>query len=169
MSESRLQQENDGEFEKKLSEDISFLPPDDRTMSKITPFKKAMNMVLTGIALNCVVLNFLCLNYILPFIGIVLSVLGFRVLRKENRWFYTCFILNIIKLVHFSVYIASTDYQHVNLNFNDTTYYKHLTWLKQQSIYETNVGIEADSEILVLQTCYFRIADSYLIIAAKKI
>ena len=64
MSESRLQQENDGEFEKKLSEDISFLPPDDRTMSKITPFKKAMNMVLTGIALNCVVLNFLCLNYI---------------------------------------------------------------------------------------------------------
>ena len=106
MSESRLQQENDGEFEKKLSENISFLPPDDRTMSKITPFKKAMNRILAGIALTGIVINFLCLDYILPFIGIVLSVLGFRALRKENRWFYTCFILNIIKLVHFSVYIA---------------------------------------------------------------
>ena len=76
---------------------------------------------------------------------------------------------NIYQYQIFSVYIATTDYQHVNLNFNDTTYYKHLTWLKQQSIYETNVGIEADIEILVLQTCYFEIEDSYLIIAAKKI
>ena len=30
-------------------------------------------------------------------------------------------------------------------------------------------GRSANSEILILQTCYFRIADSYLIIAAKKI
>lgn len=69
----------------------------------------------------------------------------------------------------FSVYIATTNLQHVNLNFTDTEYYEHLNWLKNNSIYDTGVTIEPDSEILVLQTCYFDIDNSYVIIAAKKV
>ena len=69
----------------------------------------------------------------------------------------------------FSVYIATTNLQHVNLNFTDTEYYEHLNWLKSNSIYDTGVTIEPNSEILVLQTCYFDIDNSYVIISAKKI
>ena len=69
----------------------------------------------------------------------------------------------------FSVYIATTNLQHVNLNFTDDEYYEHLNWLKNNSIYDTGVTIEPNSEILVLQTCYFGIDNSYVIIAAKKI
>ena len=69
----------------------------------------------------------------------------------------------------FSVYIATTNPQHVNLNFTDAEYYEHLNWLKSNSIYNTGVTIEPNSEILVLQTCYFDIDNSYVIIAAKKV
>ena len=69
----------------------------------------------------------------------------------------------------FSVYIATTNLQHVNLNFSSEGYSGHLLWLKNSSIYDTGVEIEPTSEILVLQTCYFGIDDSYIIIAAKKI
>lgn len=69
----------------------------------------------------------------------------------------------------FSIYIATTNLQHVNLNFTDTEYYEHLNWLKNNSIYNTGVTIDPNSEILVLQTCYFGIDNSYVIIAAKKI
>ncbi len=69
----------------------------------------------------------------------------------------------------FSIYIATTNLQHVNLNFTDTEYYEHLNWLKNNSIYDTGVTIDPNSEILVLQTCYFGVDNSYVIIAAKKI
>ena len=69
----------------------------------------------------------------------------------------------------FSIYIATTNLQYVNLNFTDTEYYEHLNWLKNNSIYNTGVTIDPNSEILVLQTCYFGIDNSYVIIAAKKI
>lgn len=69
----------------------------------------------------------------------------------------------------FSIYIATTNLQHVNLNFTDTEYYEHLNWLKNNSIYNTGVTIDPNSEILVLQTCYFGIDNSYLIIVAKKV
>lgn len=69
----------------------------------------------------------------------------------------------------FSVYIATQDYQHVNLNFTDETYAAHLAWLKKQSLYDTGVGIVSTDEIIVLQTCYFEPVGSYLIVVGKKI
>lgn len=69
----------------------------------------------------------------------------------------------------FSAYIATTNLQHVNLTFTDAEYYEHLNWLKNNSIYDTGITIEPNSEILVLQTCYFDIDNSYVIIVAKKV
>lgn len=69
----------------------------------------------------------------------------------------------------FSVYIATTALQHVNLNFSDEEYSNHLNWLKSNSIYDTGVSIASNDDILVLQTCYFGIDNSYLIVVAKKI
>lgn len=76
---------------------------------------------------------------------------------------------NVYNYKIFSIYIATTALQHVNLNFTDDEYSKHLNWLKNNSIYNTGVNIESNSEILVLQTCYFDIDNSYLIVVAKKV
>lgn len=68
----------------------------------------------------------------------------------------------------FSVYIAVSDYSHVNLKLEGDKYKKHLSWLKENSIYDTSVNV-FDEDILVLQTCYYNPTGSYLIVAAKKI
>lgn len=68
----------------------------------------------------------------------------------------------------FSVYIAVTDYRHVNLKLAGDKYTNHLSWLKSQSIYDTSVEVN-DEDILVLQTCYYEPMGSYLIVAAKKV
>lgn len=69
----------------------------------------------------------------------------------------------------FSVYVATSDFRHVNLKFNDEGYFEHLKWLKAQAVYDTLVDIKPNDEIIVLQTCYFEPLNSYLIVAAKKI
>ncbi len=69
----------------------------------------------------------------------------------------------------FSVYIARTDYQHVNLKFTQEEYATHLSWLKEQSIYDTGVEVSSYDEILLLQTCYVEEENTYLIVVGKKI
>lgn len=66
-------------------------------------------LVLLGMALGALTLNFWGLDYILPTVGAVLSFLGFRRLRGENLWFTGCYILAIIRLVYiFGFLIANT-------------------------------------------------------------
>ena len=44
----------------------------------------------------------LSLNFYTPCIlGLVLMLLGFRSLRRENRWFRSCFVLTLLRAVHF--------------------------------------------------------------------
>ena len=87
-------------FDTMLESSVSGLPPED-VVVEVTPWRKAMRRVLAGIALCTITLNFLCLNYILPAIGMVLSILGFRSLRRENKWFRNCFIITVIRAVYF--------------------------------------------------------------------
>ena len=86
------EQELDTLFENILIE----LPPED-VVNTVTPWKKTMKYILTGIALKTLTLNFLSLNYILPAIGTLLTLLGFRSLRQENRWFKSCFYISVIQ------------------------------------------------------------------------
>ena len=66
-------------------------------------------LVLLGMALGALTLNFWGLDYILPTAGAVLSLLGFRRLRGENLWFTGCYILAILRLVYiFGFLIANT-------------------------------------------------------------
>lgn len=87
---------NEQEFDALLQDGIAELPPDD-IVHEVTPWRKAMNRILTGFALGAITLNFLGLNYLLPAIGIILTLLGFRTLRNENRWFRTCWIITLIR------------------------------------------------------------------------
>ena len=88
------------DFETMLEGSVAETPPED-VVEKITPWKRAANRVLAGMALCAITLNFLCLNYILPAVGIVLQLLGFRALRRENKWFNACFAVTIIRAAYF--------------------------------------------------------------------
>lgn len=85
-------------FEQVLKDSLSPLPPED-VVEEVTPWKKSMNCILTGLAMSAVTLNFFGLQYILPTIGLVLSILGFRALRRENKWFGACWVITLIRAV----------------------------------------------------------------------
>lgn len=97
MSDKRL---SDADFDAMLEESIPELPPED-IAETVTPFSKAMDRVLWGMALCTLTLNFLCLNYILPAVGMVLLLLGFRSLRRENAWFKAGFISVAVRAAYF--------------------------------------------------------------------
>ena len=100
MSEREWGSMDERDFEALLGDSIPELAPED-IIGEVTPWRKAMNRVLTGMALCAVTLNFLCLDYILPTIGMVLSLLGFRSLRRENRWFWVCYLITVVRSVYF--------------------------------------------------------------------
>ena len=80
---------DDLRFDELLREDAAALPPP--AAGNVTPWRTAMGQVLWGLGLTTITLNFLYLDYLLPALGAVLLVLGFRTLRRENaalRWGY---------------------------------------------------------------------------------
>lgn len=90
----------DADFEAMLAQSVPDTPPEE-IVAEVTPWRRAMNRILFGMALCAITLNFLCLNYILPAIGTVLLLLGFRTLRRENRWLGGCFAITVIRAAYF--------------------------------------------------------------------
>lgn len=95
---------NESDFDKLLEECVPELPPVD-VVKGVTPWRKAMNRVLWGMALTTITLEFWGLDYILSTIGMFLSLLGFRMLREENNWFKGCFGLMIVRMVYFMFHL----------------------------------------------------------------
>lgn len=87
---------DDLRFDQMLTEDITALPPS-RTV--VNPWREAMSRVLWGIGLTTITLNFLYLDMVLPIIGALLMVLGFRTLRQENLYLRWCWRLSIADAV----------------------------------------------------------------------
>ncbi len=112
MSNRKLENMNDTDFEAMLENSISEYPPED-IIAEVTPWKKSIKRVLIGMALNTITLNFFCLNYILPAIGMILLLLGFRTLRHENKWFGSCFVIAVLRSVCFfpALILNTTIYQ----------------------------------------------------------
>ncbi len=100
MSNRKWKSMNEPEFEEMLRHNVSEFPPED-IVTDVTPWKKEMNRVLIGMALSTISLNFFGLNYVLPAIGMVFSILGFRTLRRENKWLNKCFIITVIRTAYF--------------------------------------------------------------------
>lgn len=87
---------DDLRFAQMMREDASALPPP--ADGEITPWRTAMDRILWGMGLTTITLNFLWLDVLLPAIGAVLLVLGFRTLRRENaplRWGYRLSLLSL--------------------------------------------------------------------------
>ena len=55
----------DADFEAMLAQSVPDTPPEE-IVAEVTPWRRAMNRILFGMALCAITLNFLCLNYILP-------------------------------------------------------------------------------------------------------
>ena len=91
---------------------ISELPPED-IVAEVTPWKKAMHRVLIGLAMTSLTLNFWNLNYILPAIGMILMLLGFRTLHRENSWFKGCYTITLIRSAYYfpQLILNATIYQ----------------------------------------------------------
>lgn len=91
-----LEQMNKDDFDAMLEGSVSDIPPDG-VVESVTPWKKASRRILIGIALCTVTLKLWGLDYILPAVGTVLMLLGFRSLRHENTWFGGCFAITLIR------------------------------------------------------------------------
>ena len=112
MSERDWELMKDAELDSALKNSIPELPPDD-IVKEVTPWRKAMNRSLAGLALTTIMLNFLGLNYILPAVGVIMMLLGFRALRGENGWFKGCWIISSVRAVCIfaSLILNATIYQ----------------------------------------------------------
>ncbi len=100
MHEQEWKSISEAEFDSLLENGLSEMPPED-IVKHVTPFRKSINRVLIGLALSAITLNFFHLQYILPFIGVVLSVLGFRTLHKENKWFFSGYVISLFRTAFF--------------------------------------------------------------------
>lgn len=96
MREHERESARDDAFEALLAQSVAELPPEE-IVADVTPWRRAMNRILFGMALCAITLNFWCLNYILPAIGTVLLLLGFRALRRENPWLRGCFVCAVLR------------------------------------------------------------------------
>ena len=77
---------DEGTFDALLEESLPDEPPDS-VAGGVTPWRTPLRRILVGLALNAVTFQFFGLQYCLPLAGILMELLGFRVLWRENRWF----------------------------------------------------------------------------------
>lgn len=96
------------EFDRSLMEDLSQLPPAPGEVWGYAPWRSAMTKILWGMGLTTIHFEFLYLQYLLPLLGAALLYLGFRSLRKENRWFKLCWVLSgVLLAVHMATDILT--------------------------------------------------------------
>lgn len=75
----------------------------------------------------------------------------------------------------FSVHVETSDFTYMNINFsNDEDYLSHLEKLKSRSMYDTDVELSSNDEILILQTCsehpdYRNYSKKYLLIILRRV
>jgi len=70
----------------------------------------------------------------------------------------------------FSVMIVEeNNNSHMKITFNDEEFIKHIDWMKEESLYNTNIEVGNTDKIITLQTCYYNPKNSYLIVNAKKV
>ena len=92
--------ENSFDFlsDREISEMLTPFPPPDNVTKTVSPWRKATRQMLIGFALMAVVPQIFPLNLIFPVAGPILALLGFRSLRKENKWFFLGYVLSSIAL-----------------------------------------------------------------------
>ncbi len=86
------------DFDALLEANLPETPPPEDVIQSITPWRKALNRILTGMALTTLTLNFGLINYFMTATGLVLMFLGFRTLSADNKWFRRCYQIATLRL-----------------------------------------------------------------------
>lgn len=89
---------NRDEFDRALMDEVGQLPPGTEELNDYTPWQAAVSKILWGMGLTTFRVEVLYLHYLLPLLGSALLYLGYRSLRKENRWFQLCWVISGLKL-----------------------------------------------------------------------
>lgn len=72
---------------------------------------------------------------------------------KNNKYVYLEDEKKKEKYQIFSIYVESSNWDHMKLKFTDEEWLENLNKLKSLSWYETGVNVDKNDEILILQTC----------------
>ena len=84
-------------FDELLSQQLTNAPPPVSVVHATNPWRKALEWVLLGQPLSMLVLDLYGLNYVLPPIGYLLLLLGYRLLRRESGAFRACWVLTLLR------------------------------------------------------------------------
>ena len=96
------------ELDRRLMEEMSQLPPPPSEVEDYTPWRAAITKILWGMGLTTFKFEFFYLQYLLPLLGAALLYLGYRSLRRENRWFKLCWALSgVLLAVHMATDILT--------------------------------------------------------------
>lgn len=94
---------------------------------------------------------------------------------KEHKYIYLSSIKEVKKYEIFSVFVETSDWSYMNLNYaSKDEYLKHLQNLKSKSFYDTGVEVNKDDKILIMQTCsnmkeYSKYPKKYMLVIAKEV
>lgn len=93
----------------------------------------------------------------------------------KHKYIYITTQKNIYKYEIFSVYVETSDFTYMNINFsNDEEWYSHILKLQSKSMYEIDSNLSKNDNILIMQTCsnnqeYKNYAKKYLLVISKRI
>ena len=73
---------------------------------------------------------------------------------SKHKYIYLKDEKSTIKYLIFSIYVETSDWTYTKIKFNtDEEWLEHLKYLKNNSWYDTEVNIDSNDQILILQTC----------------
>lgn len=94
---------------------------------------------------------------------------------KEHKYITLETKTNTYKYEIFSVYVETSDFTYMNMNFNSTNdWYLHILGLQEKSMYNTDIELTSNDDILIMQTCstnskYKDYSKKYLLIVSRRV
>ena len=90
---------------------------------------------------------------------------------NNNRYINIITDTNEYKYEIFSVVnINKNNNRYLNIEFNnEQEYLDYINWLKNLSIYDSNIVLSSTNQILILQTCSSQKKDEFLLIISRKV
>lgn len=91
---------NDKELESLLMEEVLDEAFDDEVVKNVNPWKESFWFIMWGLAMTTIRFSSIDTLELLPLLGIVVMMLGFRGLKAENRWFMAGFVCTALYLAY---------------------------------------------------------------------
>lgn len=97
---------NDMELEELLKTQFNELPPEDYMVNDITPWKMGMKYIFWGLFLSLMGIEiFINIASLTKYIGYICLLIGFRSIRRENKFFKIGYISSLILNIRNIIYI----------------------------------------------------------------